>query len=176
MVKRTLGVLIFACIYFRELKRFAFREYLFSWMASFWKFREYLFLRMSSFRKFRDFSVYISDSCCEWSLEVEGCKFVPALNTCRSHPSETNFSSTTFFFFANIRTNDILIFTLLCQWRGCIKSALIWNLFWLKGFCVRNQIQIRMRHSNHNFVACVRFYVKHFKINFRKIKGRKHGE
>ena len=31
----TLSVLIFACIYFRELKKIVFREYLFSRMTSF---------------------------------------------------------------------------------------------------------------------------------------------
>ena len=49
----TLSVLIFACIYFRELKKIVFRKYLFSRMGSFWKFREYLFLRMASFWTFR---------------------------------------------------------------------------------------------------------------------------
>ena len=54
--------------------------------------------------------------------------------------------------------------------------ALIWNLFWLKCFRIHNHMQIRMRPSNLNFVACVWFYVKHFKIYFREIKRRKHGE
>ena len=43
----TLSVLIFACIYFRELKKIVFREYLFSRMTSFWKFRVYKFLRIA---------------------------------------------------------------------------------------------------------------------------------
>ena len=33
-----------------------------------------------------------------------------------------------------------------------------------------------MRNLNHNFVACVRFYVKHFKIYFWDNKSRKYSE
>ena len=51
-----------------------------------------------------------------------------------------------------------------------MKSILIWNLFWLKWFCVHNHMQIRRKHSNHNFVGCVQLYVKNFKIFFWRIK------
>ena len=33
-----------------------------------------------------------------------------------------------------------------------MEFVLIWNLLWWK-YCVHNHMQIRMRHSNHNFVA-----------------------
>ena len=42
-LETTLHVLSFVCIYFCDLKKIAFRGYLFLRIASFWKFREYLF-------------------------------------------------------------------------------------------------------------------------------------
>ena len=48
----TFTVLIFACIYFRGLKKIVFCEYLFSRIASFWKFHEYLFFPIANFWKF----------------------------------------------------------------------------------------------------------------------------
>ena len=50
----TLRVHIFARIYFRESKKFAFREDLFSRIEVFQKFREDLFSRIQSFTNFRD--------------------------------------------------------------------------------------------------------------------------
>ena len=50
----TLRVHIFARIYFRESKKFAFREDLFSRIEVFQKFREDLFSRIQSFTNFRE--------------------------------------------------------------------------------------------------------------------------
>ena len=58
----------------------------------------------------------------------------------------------------------------LSEWSLSLWFSPAWNLFWLKCFCVHSHMQIRLRHSNHNFVTCVRFYVKHFKIHFWKLK------
>ena len=52
IIRTALRILIFTCIYFREIKKIVFREYLFSGMVRFLKFRLYLFLRMASFWKF----------------------------------------------------------------------------------------------------------------------------
>ena len=49
----TFNVLIFACIYFCELKKIVFCEYLFLRMASFWKFRVYKFQRQRKKNKKR---------------------------------------------------------------------------------------------------------------------------
>ena len=54
--------------------------------------------------------------------------------------------------FLNI--SRVLIFarmTSFSKFRETWNFVLIWNLLWWK-YCVHNHMQIRMRHSNHNFV------------------------
>ena len=54
----TFTVLIFACIYFRELKKIVFCEYLFSRIASFWKFHVHKFHNNIALEFIRDVFEY----------------------------------------------------------------------------------------------------------------------
>ena len=108
-------------------------------MASFWEFRKYLFLRMTSFWKFGVYKFLRIDR--KWEKSLGEC--------------ETNLKLS----FHQLPFSSLQTFVPATIWVSLyfLNGAAAWNLFWLKCFCVHKHMQIRMRHSNHNFVACAVF-------------------